>query len=813
MWSSSFSPRRLLPAVFGLLSTLPASVLAGDQLSSTGYSICYDNPDIHVDRLNVTYNRNTRLITFDVAGESTVQLNVTVDLVVTAYGQQVYTRSFNPCDVHDMNMPQICPLPATTFAAAGSEIIPEQYASQIPSIAFNIPDLDGLVQLTLHDSTTGQEVGCIQSAVSNGHSFQMPVVQYTAAGVAATALVFSAAGAVAGVGGGAHGGGSATSPSFGETIGWFQGMATSGMLSVAYPKVYQSFTTNFAFSTGLVSWSGFQTAIDNFRQATGGNLTDASYQYLKNNASLMYYDGSMNTTLRRRDATMNVNGTSLSMTGDGNSTSVSLANGTTAGNATDQPLPKSEHFVKGLEAYVEQLSIPKANTFMTVLLVWACVVGAIIVLILMFKIILEICSMWGNLPKSLESWRKRYWWRMAKALTNLILMLYGVWTLYCIYQFTNGDSWAAKALAGVTLGLFTAVLVGFTWKIYSKVHEGRKAQGDGKNLLFEDKDTWVRYSLFYDSYKQSYWWLFVPVIVYMFARGCIIAGFNGHGLYQAAGQLIVEGLMLVLLIWARPYQRPSSQWINITIQTVRVVSVGCVLLFVEELGISQTTKTITGVVLIVVQCVLTGVLAILIAVNTLIGCIKENPHRRRRKEQEQARLDRDLETLTSLDPNPRPRSSFIMDAVPTQYTGPDEKHPAFSAAPVPSTESRGRYDPVRDRSPSNAATLPPMQRMSRFGLGSRHGHLVQDSRDEGTGLMAAAAGMGHRRDESVSRSPPRYPGAGGFHRPQMSTVSSAYSTDWVQPMPAQSAARTQAHNGPQPRLPEVGGGGGFGQAM
>lgn len=99
--------KRLLPIL--LLSALPASVLGGDVLTSNGYSMCLNDPNIHVDRLNVTYDRNTRLLTFDVAGSSSKELNVTVDLVIEAYGQQVYTRTFNPCDIHDVDMPQMCP--------------------------------------------------------------------------------------------------------------------------------------------------------------------------------------------------------------------------------------------------------------------------------------------------------------------------------------------------------------------------------------------------------------------------------------------------------------------------------------------------------------------------------------------------------------------------------------------------------------------------------------------------------------------------------------------------------------------------------
>ena len=347
------------------------------------------------------------------------------------------------------------------------------------------------MKLELQNEQTGENVGCIESSVGNGHTLNMPVISYVAAGIAAAALIVSG---IAAIVSGGHPGASTSSPTFTEVIGWFQGMAANGMLSVQYPQVYQSFTSNFAFSTGLVPWGAMQNSIDNFRNKTGGNLTDATYQYLKNNATLVYDQGNNSTsTLSRRaldfaslvlrDGTeVNVNGTSATV------------GGSSAGNSSSSDSSsKQTQYVKGIQAYVEQLTIPQANTFMTVLLVWAIVVGAIVVSILLMKVILEAWSMFGNLPKSLESWRKRYWWRMAKALINLILLLYGVWTLYCIYQFTNGDSWAAKLLAGITLGLFTAVLAFFTWRIYSKAHEYKRMDGD-VSKLYEDKETWIKYS-------------------------------------------------------------------------------------------------------------------------------------------------------------------------------------------------------------------------------------------------------------------------------------------------------------------------------
>jgi hypothetical protein len=489
-------------------------------------------------------------------------------------------------------------VPSGSFGAKDSIEIPSEQVKQIPSIAFSIPDLDGDAKLVLKARDGGAQVACIQSNISNGKTVELPAVSYVAAAIAAGALVASAVGAAA-----SGAGSSGPSPGFFEVMWWFQGIAMNGMHSVNYPSVYRSFTRNFAFSTGLISWPAMQRTIDSFREKTGGNTTDANYDFLKN-ATLVLPD---NSTLQTSSGL--IKRAMLMRRDDG----------------------EDKKFVDGISAYVEQYSVPEENTFMTVLLVFAIVVAACVVGILLFKVILEAWALWGKFPKSLTTFRKEYWRVLGQTLVNLILLLYGVWTLYCIFQFTHGDSWAAKLLAGVVLGLFTAILAFYIWKILSVVRKMKKTTGSAQNL-FDDKPTWKKYYIFYSNYRTAYWWLFIPFIIYMFAKGCILAAGTGHGLVQSAGQLIVESLMLIILLWSRPYNRRSGNWINIIIQVVRVLSVICILVFVQELGIAQTTSTITGVVLIVVQSVLTGVLAILILVNSIITCCKENPHRKRRKE-------------------------------------------------------------------------------------------------------------------------------------------------------------------------------------
>jgi hypothetical protein len=89
-----------------IFSALPLGVLGTDILTTNSFSTCLDNSAIRVDTLDVTYDRTTRKITFNIAGESTTAQNVTAKLVVSAYGKQFYEKSFSPCD---QGMTQMCP--------------------------------------------------------------------------------------------------------------------------------------------------------------------------------------------------------------------------------------------------------------------------------------------------------------------------------------------------------------------------------------------------------------------------------------------------------------------------------------------------------------------------------------------------------------------------------------------------------------------------------------------------------------------------------------------------------------------------------
>jgi hypothetical protein len=244
----------------------------------------------------------------------------------------------------------------------------------------------------------------------------------------------------------------------------------------------------------------------------------------------------------------------------------------------------------------------------------------------------------------------------------------------------------------------------------------------------------------------------------MFAKGAVLAATDGHGMTQTIAQLIVEGLMLVFLLFSRPFERRSGNVINIAIQVVRALSVVCILVFVEgkssysrihmnrksykyfpELGIAQTTKTITGVVLIAVQAVLTGILAILLVVNAVIICCKENPHRKRRKEAE--KINRDLDNLTPLDAHNSLLFAGPANRVSASSWNSEPKYPLLL----------GKGDAIPDRFAPRPA----------HGFGEdRSATPLQDMRaaramEVRQGLVEGAAPLPGDAPGSPSRSPPR----------------------------------------------------------
>ena len=166
----------------------------------------------------------------------------------------------------------LCPLPLYVFNGSETLTLPSSIkVSQIPRIAYKIPDLEAFAQLTLTEVGTGELKACIQSTLSNGWSTHQPGVSW-GIGVIAFITLFSAAWQ------------SFLPDSIApfrllDLLGLYQTIASSGFFDLNYPVIYRAFTLNFSWAMGLFSqspMSSMQRSITNMRHLTGGNLAGSA---------------------------------------------------------------------------------------------------------------------------------------------------------------------------------------------------------------------------------------------------------------------------------------------------------------------------------------------------------------------------------------------------------------------------------------------------------------------------------------------------------------------------------------------------------
>lgn len=80
------------------LGALVGVATAKDILKLSEFKDCAKDADIKLNKVNVEYDADTRTIDFALDGTSTKSQKVKAFLKVVAYGKEVYTKDFNPCD-------------------------------------------------------------------------------------------------------------------------------------------------------------------------------------------------------------------------------------------------------------------------------------------------------------------------------------------------------------------------------------------------------------------------------------------------------------------------------------------------------------------------------------------------------------------------------------------------------------------------------------------------------------------------------------------------------------------------------------------
>ena len=232
-------------------------------IESQSLNPCQANSSFTATLFNVIFTPDNNSLAFNILGVSSISGYVTAEIDFIAYGYLAVKEILDPCSSH---LEGLCPMNTGQINIESNIDIPSSVEKDIPSIAYGVPDLDGLVKVYIKNNVTGVSEACVEAQLSNGKTVDQKGVGWTTAVIAGLALLASAV--TSGLGHSntaAHVAANALS-----LFGFFQAQAIIGMTAVPLPPIVASWTQNFQWSLGIIRVGFLESICTWYQRATGG---------------------------------------------------------------------------------------------------------------------------------------------------------------------------------------------------------------------------------------------------------------------------------------------------------------------------------------------------------------------------------------------------------------------------------------------------------------------------------------------------------------------------------------------------------------
>ncbi|KAK4957762.1 hypothetical protein LTR66_013254 [Elasticomyces elasticus] len=353
-----------------------------------------------------------------------------------------------------------------------------------------------------------------------------------------------------------------------------------------------------------------------------------------------------------------------------------LANSTTGytwyGSPVGAGLPLPGNY-SGFAGTLAQEGIRVSNAFMTGFLWFLILLVLVASAVVAFKWTLELFSM----TKLMKRDRLRYFrqhWAGYTALATLRTLFIGFFMmmLLSMFQFSYSSSGGVKAVAAI---VFIVTLVGVAgaaiyaclyrirhnnsesgsghwekktvmkvipWYMYvvptnsttNETKGGRRSiwrssrgSGDSQSV-HEDEDYTKKFGWLAARFRNTRWWFFIAWLFYEFVRACFYAGASGHPMTQVFGLLVVETLAFATIVWLRPFEGKRLNLLVVYLLGFsKVASVALSAAFDVNFNLPRITTTVIGIVIIVIQGVLTIATLIAIVVGAISSYMSVTRHR------------------------------------------------------------------------------------------------------------------------------------------------------------------------------------------
>ena len=593
---------------------------------------------------------------------------------VFAYGESRFNLTFNPCSA---NINSLCPMNSSIPIEANG-IIPVAQAdvAGIPSIALSIPDFEGQAILRVFANSTQSQIGCFSAVITNGATFSHPAAIGSVLGIFAfLALISSVAVAIYGQHVPETRKHYAHSLSVLVVFAVFQHIFFTGGLSMNWPSVLVAFWSNYAWSAGMIYSKSMQNTVNNFIGSNRGNISMVgSAPSGEDNVNLgggfqlsqIYrralgipfepYDG-IRSTLRSRELEHSLMRRELVNSSSGFSW---------YGEPVRPGLPLPGNY-SGFAGTLGQLNIPASNAFMTGFLWFLILVALLAGSMLALKYAIEACYKMGVMKTDRLGFYRKHWIGYTAAiLLRACFIAFFMMTYLALFQFTLGGATGVQALGGVVFALFLIGMFGIAayalWyrlryekfvsrpdrlnverKSKTQSQSSNKSEVDEKGTqpasvtvsipwwrlhftdvdcerphVHDDEEYTVKFGWLASRFRRSKWWFFAFWLVYELIRACFYGGAAGHALAQVFGLLAWEIIAFVAVVAMKPFESNRLNLLMVYLLGFsKVATVALSSAFDPRFRLSRILTTVIGVIIIVIQ----GLLTICLMIAIVLGAI------------------------------------------------------------------------------------------------------------------------------------------------------------------------------------------------
>jgi hypothetical protein len=647
---------------------------------------CQGDSLINVTRFDAAYYVDNQTVLFHLGGNSALtNESLMLYIGVFAYGEQRFELTFNPCNA---NINSLCPLNSSVpIEASGIIPVAPSDVANIPSLAFHIPDFEGQAILRIFANSTESQIGCYSAVVTNGSSFSHPAAVGSVLGIfAAVALLCSVAVAIYGHNVAETRKHFAHSVSVFVVFSVFQHIFFTGALSMNWPSVLVAFWSNYAWASGMIYSEKMQNTINQFIGSNKGNISmvgsapsgenqpglGGGYQisqiYRRSLATpFQAFDG-IGTTFRpralehalgRRDALVN------------SSTGFSWY-----GLPVKPGLPLPGNY-SGFAGTLAQENIPASNAFLTgflwLLILIVCTAAAMVALKWSMEALARVKVVKTD---RFDHFRSHWIAFTAAAVLRTCYIAFFMMIFLTLFQFTLGGSSAIFALAAVIfIIVFLGMLAVAAYALFYRLrHQAFKSEPDKLNVeprklgfrfsraskvagqdepkglarsvpwwrlhfvdkdgetahVHDDTDYMTKFGWLSARFRRSKWWFFSFWLIYEFVRACFYGGAAGHALTQVFGLLVVEFIALVAIILIKPFESSRLNLLMVYLLGFsKVVTVALSAAFDARFGLDRILCTVIGIVIIVIQGVLTICLMLAIVLGAISSYMSLSRYRER----------------------------------------------------------------------------------------------------------------------------------------------------------------------------------------